>query len=408
MTDERLAHLRDITSVLWPSPYEAGLGRGGRRDDRDVAAEFVVLPGRERPRLLAPATRRAAAAVARFHGEGRQPAARLRAAGVALALQAGAHRWLWRDRLVISAPRGTGGETLIDHLADRLGRDLVIGMHLGPARANRKPVLQLLTPEGRTFAYAKLSVDDLTEDLVRTETRALATLAGVRTRTVEAPTVHYTGRWRGHELLVQSALPVWSARSALTEERLTAAAAEIAAIGRVDGVRLGSSPFWQGLNERVDRLPGGPAAERLGYLLRCIAAVAGDDAIGVGSSHGDWTPWNMACLADRLLVWDWERFRSGVPLGFDLLHHRMQDEVVRRVCQPPESARRMVDDAPARLGPLGLTGRLALLTALLYGADLAARYLADRQMEAGARLGDVDAWLLPALAGGLSRLEEID
>ncbi|MGZ6273747.1 MAG: hypothetical protein ACXWM8_05605, partial [Candidatus Limnocylindrales bacterium] len=232
-----------------------------------VAAEFLVLPSRHRPRLLTPTGRRAAAAVARYHGEGRQPSARLRAAGLALALQAGAGSWWWRDRLVITAPWGTDGETLADHLADRLGRDLVIGMHLGPPRANRKPVLQLLTPDGTTFAYAKIGVDDLTGDLIRTETRALTTLAGARTRTVEAPGVHLAGEWQGHELLVQSALPVWSARSPLTEDRLVTAAAEIAAIDRTDGVRLTGTPFWIGLNEKVRSLPAGSATDRLRHLL---------------------------------------------------------------------------------------------------------------------------------------------
>jgi hypothetical protein len=50
--------------------------------------------------------------------------------------------------------------------------------------------------------------------------------------------------------------------------------------------------------------------------------------------------------------------------------------------------------------------RAALTTALTYGADLAVRYLADGQQQAGARLGDVGTWLLPALEGGLRRLDE--
>jgi hypothetical protein len=44
------------------------------------------------------------------------------------------------------------------------------------------------------------------------------------------------------------------------------------------------------------------------------------------------------------------------------------------------------------------------LTALLYLIDLAARYVADRQADAGARLGVLGSWLLPVL---LSRVEEL-
>jgi hypothetical protein len=114
----------------------------------------------------------------------------------------------------------------------------------------------------------------------------------------------------------------------------------------------------------------------------------------------------MAGLQDRLLVWDWERFRRGVPVGFDLLHHELQTDLVARRTEPAEAARRLVDDAAGLLAPLGVRGRAAALTAVLYGIDLATRYLADRQLEAGARLGDVGTWLLPAVSAGLRRLEE--
>jgi hypothetical protein len=65
----------------------------------------------------------------------------------------------------------------------------------------------------------------------------------------------------------------------------------------------------------------------------------------------------------------------------------------------------LLDEAADRLRPLAVAPRPAVVTCLLYGADLAARYLADRQLEAGARLGDVGTWLLPALLGGLHDLE---
>jgi hypothetical protein len=113
----------------------------------------------------------------------------------------------------------------------------------------------------------------------------------------------------------------------------------------------------------------------------------------------------MASLENRLLVWDWERFRRDVPVGVDLLHHGLQTDVVARRLDPAESARRLVRESAELLRPLDVAPRAALVTALLYGADLATRYLADRQLEAGARLGNVGEWLLPALSGGLQLLE---
>jgi hypothetical protein len=48
--------------------------------------------------------------------------------------------------------------------------------------------------------------------------------------------------------------------------------------------------------------------------------------------------------------------------------------------------------------------RAAKLTAALYFLEIARRYLADRQDEAGARLGRPDQWLLPALAAAVHTL----
>ena len=46
----------------------------------------------------------------------------------------------------------------------------------------------------------------------------------------------------------------------------------------------------------------------------------------------------------------------------------------------------------------------ARITGLLYLIDLAARYLDDRQAEAGARLGVLGTWLLPVL---IAKVEEL-
>jgi hypothetical protein len=182
--------------------------------------------------------------------------------------------------------------------------------------------------------------------------------------------------------------------------------AEVAAIGRRDDVPWARATFRGELDGRLRRLPATDAAAELAGLWRRLEHAAADVRLSLGAAHGDWAPWNMAGLRDRLLVWDWERFRPAVPVGFDLLHHELQTDLVARRTEPGHAARRLVDGATVLLQPLGVRGRAASLTACLYGVDLATRYLADRQWEAGARLGDVGSWLLPAVAAGLRSLEE--
>jgi hypothetical protein len=405
VSDERIAHLGDIARFLWPAPHVAVLGAAPGGDAMPVD-EFLVLPNRRRPRVLAPTDRRTAAAVVRHHGEGRHARARMASLALALALRGGLGTLLRRERLFVTAPEGTTAATLLGRLREVLGPDVVMGMHLGPPRANRKPVIQLLDARGQTLAYAKIAVDDLTDRLVRTEAAALAELASAGTGAVEVPGVRHSGVWQGRALLVQAALPVWLPRRPLTASRMAAAVAEVAAIGRLDGVPLTASDHWAQLTKRLQELPPSSTTTLLRDAALRLAAEAGDVRLSFGASHGDWTPWNMACVDDRLLVWDWERFRHGIPVGADLLHHGLQTDLVAQLAEPRDAADRLVADAAERLAPLGVAPRAARVTALTYGLDLAARYLADRQQEAGARLGDVGTWLVPAVAAGVTVLEE--
>ena len=92
-----------------------------------------------------------------------------------------------------------------------------------------------------------------------------------------------------------------------------------------------------------------------------------------------------------------------VPMGFDAVHHELQ----RRIEQDSD-ATDAVDKAVRRadevLGAFDVAPHARELTALLYLIDLAARYLADRQAEAGARLGVLGRWLLPVLIRRVERL----
>ena len=87
-----------------------------------------------------------------------------------------------------------------------------------------------------------------------------------------------------------------------------------------------------------------------------------------------------------------------MPLGFDVLHHDLH-----RARHRDRHAGARRGPSPARRGPgagspaSGVRPDAARVTARLYLLALAARYLRDQQTEAGAALGDVESWLLPAL-----------
>jgi len=86
------------------------------------------------------------------------------------------------------------------------------------------------------------------------------------------------------------------------------------------------------------------------------------------------------------------------------LHYRLQSDVVRRRRPPREAAAACVRDAPGCLAPFGVPAAEAPMVAILYLAELSARYLADRQAEAGARLGQPGTWLIPTIEEAMRKL----
>jgi hypothetical protein len=341
-------------------------------------------------------------AAVRGYGVGRGRAARLLAAGLTAGLRTGVAPLLLRDRVRVLDVAGDGGAQSIEsHLSAVLGTDVVVSMYLGAPRANRKPVLQVLTPAGRTIAYVKVGVDPLTSRLVRAEADALATVGAAGLRSTTVAEVLHSGQWNGLELLVQSPLPVSENRARPSAEQVGAAQVEVAGIGRIEGGPLATSPYWADLTARIAELPDTAAAATLADLAVRIEKELGEVPLDLGAWHGDWTPWNTAVAGDRLLVWDWERFAVGVPVGYDALHWALQTDLVNHLADPGEAARESLVRAGSVLERFVLSTDQVRTTAVGYLAELAARYLADRQVEAGARLGDVGTWLLPAVARAL-------
>ncbi|WP_319459181.1 hypothetical protein [Micromonospora sp. RTP1Z1] len=391
--DGRSAYLAELAELIWPAPAEPTLRRGGRG--------WVVVPSAARPRLLVPTgSRRAAASAVRHSTEAVGRKAKLVRQGLATAFRLGLGPLVFRDRLVVDA----AGGTLDAHLADVLGTRSLVSMHIGPARANRKPVLQLLGPDGRALGYAKLGVDPLTRTLVDVEATALRRLADLPLGPVTVAGVLHHGEWHGHALLVQEALPVRLPRATPAAAEAAERAAMVAVAGCL-GVRRRSyagSEHAARLADAVDALGARPEAGRLRAVLKSVADA--DPTVAFGAWHGDWNGGNSAVLADgRVLVWDWERFEGDVPAGYDALHRVVQTAIGHDCVEPRDAARALIEGAAGTLTRFDQDGRDADLVAVLYLVELAARYLRDRQAEAGARLGHVDAWLLPAVEEHLAR-----
>lgn len=390
-------YLREVLELLYPG---CSTGTEGRR-----VVEYLAIPDARRCKLLVPAgSRRVAAAAVRRFSEPQGRLGRLKRDAVAMALRSGAWSTLIRDRVRLTSPDG-GADTVDRFLSAALGVPVQVSIHIGPVRANRKPVLQLLDPRGGTIGFAKFGVGPLTRRLVRAETAALSALSHVQLPEIVVPSILHAGQWRGMQVLVQSALPVWEPRVPLSAARLQRAMAEVAgACGLTQGW-LATSPYWADLRNRLCQLVAdtpegsGRAAIEVTQLFEAARALvehAAELNLRFGAWHGDWAPWNMANVAESLLIWDWERFTPGVPLGFDAVHFDLQRQIQDGV-DAQTAVESTVRRAPALLAPFDVAPGSAEIVALLYLVDLATRYLSDRQAEAGARLGVTGTWLLPVL-----------
>lgn len=410
---ERAAYLNWICQLLWPDPARVDRTRLGQaRDDASATqyptpsvaetGELIVVPRHTDPRLILPIERRAAAAAVRHYGEPGSKTASLRKWATWLSVASNAGPSLFRDRLRIDAPGSSS--TIASYLHEVLGRDLCLSMYVSDARANRKPVLQLLTPQGDAVGFAKIGIDTLTRQLVRAERDALALLATVRLSSLTVPRVLHHGSWNDLEVLVLTPLPVMMRRRAVPRRQLLNAMAEVAAVAGVTQETVAGAEHWQRLMDRLASAPDGPQRAALESALDLLREQSGTTALSYGSWHGDWSPWNMASTRGTLLVWDWERFWVGVPLGFDALHNWLRTEVWRNDRDPARAARSLIGQAANLLGPLGVREPEARLTAVLYLAELAVRDLADRQEDAGARLGSPGSWLIPAIKGELAQV----
>jgi hypothetical protein len=409
-----LACLQEMCELLWPPPAVVRLGdskparaglKGGPRRDETAAwldrREFALIAGIHQPPLLVPADRHAAAGALGHYCHPQVRIKRLGVKALCLGLRGGLGGVALRRRVLVSAPGGA--DTIEEYLTAVLSRDIQVSMYLGPARANRKPVLQLLVGTGEPAGFAKIGVNPLTCSLVRAEHDSLVRLGRAGLREITIPKVLHYDSWRGLEVLVLSPLPAWQSPRPLPAPRLAAAMAELARVGGLTTEPLSHSRYLGQLRSRLAAADPGAERAALLHALDDLTARAGGETLTFGSWHGDWSPWNMASTGSGLLVWDWERFATGVPLGFDALHHWLQARVAGHH-EPAAAARSCAERAPRELAPFGIAARQAQLTAVLYLADLATRYLTDRQAQAGARLGATETWLIPAIAGEVARL----
>ncbi|MEQ4203832.1 hypothetical protein [Actinopolymorpha sp. B9G3] len=420
--------LIETMRLLWPTPATIGVapdphdqghgdqghGEGERArtaagvpGGHRVVREFLVLPDRRHPRVALPvSTARVTAEALRKHSQALSLGERaVRTALSGLVRLPGVHPGLARvapHRIRVSVPQGRSAESFEDHLAGILGHEVVVAIGVGQPRANRKPVLHALTPEGDTVAYVKVGTKEPTKVLVRDEAAALGSFwsADRPTTTLRVPRVLHHGRWRGLEVLVLAPLRPESGHWRRRTVPLSAMRELAGHFGTTEST-LAQSPVWGLAQDTPDALRDADRARRFDRILAEAGARHGDTKLMLGAWHGDWTPWNMAWSGDHVLLWDFERFATGVPFGYDLTHYRLQ-ATLRDAGEEGAGrhVRRQLATDPAHRVPtddIVFSGNDPEAVWIAYLVELARRYTLASEPAEGAPLRARTTWLLDLL-----------
>lgn len=367
--ESALGALVSTVSRLWPDATDVHLATS-TWPVRGVAGDFLVVPNASAPRLLVPCGNpRAGATAMRRFSAGLSLRDATQRLGASAALRFGGPL-AFRDRITMTP----GGYGITSYLSSILGCEVDVSLGVGPARANRKPVLEVFNKGGRSLAYVKVGDNPVATRNVRGEAVALSEIAGHFDPLLEVPQLISAESWQGMFVLVMSSLSTSVRQNPkhqwlIPHDQMTLLGDAFADDSRT----LTSSPLWHRMTAAAAGLVDQSLRENLERALAGLAQRSGDHPFRIGAWHGDWTPWNMARRGTRIQLWDWERFETGVPVGLDALHYGV-NAMTKRLGSTPEAVRAGLDFAGA--------GATSLLAGV-YLASITCRYAVSAEEEMG-------------------------
>ena len=214
-------------------------------------------------------------------------------------------------------------DSILGTLREALGRaDLCFAVSLGTPGPHRKPVIQVITPEGEVLAYAKVGWDEATRELVKHETQVLQRLEG-QDLPFQIPAVLYSNDAGKRSICLQSP-PPREAHPAPQElgERYVAVLTALAQQG-VERKRLEETAFWQRIVARVEKLRSTYWRQVLTNAMETAQKQWQGKEVPVHLAHGDFAPWNALGNDRGLYLYDWE-YAQEAPAGYDLFHFLVQ------------------------------------------------------------------------------------
>jgi hypothetical protein len=193
-----------------------------------------------------------------------------------------------------------------------------LAFYLGVPAPHRKITAQVLTPEGKTLAYAKIATSQLAQAALNNERHALLRVSESVTLQGGVPKVLGSLEWQGGTILLITVGPPRPGPRVLSSVHLRFCT-DLFQSFRVQKTFV-ESPMWTHMSEMwrtlehssPQTLPSNvaPALQRLHEQLGAVS-------MPLSLAHGDFAPWNTRLGPRSLFVLDWERASEGMSPLYD-------------------------------------------------------------------------------------------
>ena len=215
--------------------------------------------------------------------------------------------WLQEDDL----------ERLETMVASVLGVEGVrLAFYLGVPAPHRKVTAQVLTPLGKTLAYAKIATSELAREALDTERRALLRLSQSKALQGTVPKVLGSVDWQGGTIVLISMGPPTPGPRGLSSVHLHFCT-QVFNSFRVQNT-FGQSPMLARMSEKwrtLEQISPQSLPANVEQALKRLHDELGAVSMPLSLAHGDFAPWNTRLGARSLFVLDWERASEGmIPL----------------------------------------------------------------------------------------------
>src|SRR5215211_6348798 len=193
-----------------------------------------------------------------------------------------------------------------------------LAFYLGVPAPHRKVTAQVLTPDAKTLAYAKIATSPLAQAALKTERCALLRLSQSAGLQGKVPKLLGSLDWHGGTILLITMGPPRPGPRGLSSVHLRFCTQVFQSFREQE--TFVESPMWTRMSETwlrlkhssPETLPAnlGPALERLHDEL-------GPVSMPLSLAHGDFAPWNTRLGPRSLFVLDWERASEGMSPLYD-------------------------------------------------------------------------------------------